>query len=452
MLDSRAAVRAGLSALVVVSAAVLAYGFLTDPGAGEGLVDQGEFAPVEGELTVVTTQKGPRGGMLAVFDGDGDTVYRNATYDAYWDVDPAPDGEHTLEFVASREVHGPDCPDAGRVEKCFEVVIQQENVSTGGTSRLYSRIDYMTYTDRFGPSESLRWHDVDRVNDTHFVVADNEENRVVFLDVRTGIVTWEWEAESAFSPESGGVYPYDWTHVNDVELVRDGRVIQVSLRNQDQVIHLDRRTGRVRSSFTLGADDRHDILYEQHNPDYIPASRGGPAVLVGDSENNRVVEYQHEDGNWTRTWLFTDARLQWPRDADRLPNDHTLVTDSLGDRVIEVDESGEVVYSVDIAVPYEAERLETPDESGGGTSARRADLQSRSPETVDRSPSLGQRVKSLFPSKLVNALQHVTPGWMGVVEFGALVVFVVAGTLLAVFEAYARWTVSLRSPLLVDRR
>jgi hypothetical protein len=70
------------------------------------------------------------------------------------------------------------------------------------------------------------------------------------------------------------------------------------------------------------------LFYEQHNPDYIPEERGGPAVLVADSENGRVVEYGRTpgngtpvtDGTWERTWQWRDGRLQWPRDADRLPN------------------------------------------------------------------------------------------------------------------------------------
>ncbi|MFB6311875.1 MAG: hypothetical protein ABEH64_11930, partial [Salinirussus sp.] len=48
----------------------------------------------------------------------------------------------------------------------------------------------------------------------------------------------------------------------------------------------------------------------------------------------------------------------WPRDADRLPNGHTLITDSLNQRVLEVTRDGELIWSTTMAAaPYEADRL-----------------------------------------------------------------------------------------------
>jgi len=64
--------------------------------------------------------------------------------------------------------------------------------------------------------------------------------------------------------------------------------------------------------WTLGSEDDYDTIYEQHNPDFIPAERGGPAVVVADSENGRVLEYQREDGDWEQSWTWEDRRLQWP--------------------------------------------------------------------------------------------------------------------------------------------
>ncbi|MFC7195040.1 hypothetical protein ACFQL4_10875 [Halosimplex aquaticum] len=148
------------------------------------------------------------------------------------------------------------------------------------------------------------------------------------LNTTTKEIEWEWEAQTDFPLSGGGPYPNDWTHVNDIEVLPDGRFM-VSLRNQDQVVFLKQGTGLLENQ-TLGAEDDHDVLYEQHNPDFIPAERGGPAVLVADSENDRVVEYQREGGNWTRTWKWSDGTVDWPRDADRLPNGNTLIVDSNG--------------------------------------------------------------------------------------------------------------------------
>jgi hypothetical protein len=207
----------------------------------------------------------------------------------------------------------------------------------------------------------------------------------------------------------------------------------VSARNQDRVVFLN-RSGLI-DEWTLGEEDDYSILYEQHNPDYIPAERGGPAVLVGDSENNRIVEYQRTGGGWNQTWEWRDARMQWPRDADRLPNGHTLITDSNGNRVFEVDEQGEIVWSVNIAFPYEAERLGTGDESSGGPSAARADLDSRTGGMSDRALILA---KQFIPGKYLNGIMYITPIWMGFLEVLELVTLLATCLLWVGSEAFWR--------------
>jgi hypothetical protein len=129
----------------------------------------------------------------------------------------------------------------------------------------------------------------------------------------------------------------------------------LSPRNFDQVLLVNRTTGDV--EWTLGSDGDFETLRQQHNPDYLENEAGQSTVLVADSENQRVVEYERADGTWTRTWTL-EGQLDWPRDADRLPNGNTLVTDSKHDRVIEVTPDGEVVWEVyGPWLVYDAERL-----------------------------------------------------------------------------------------------
>ena len=66
------------------------------------------------------------------------------------------------------------------------------------------------------------------------------------------------------------------------------------IRNQDQIVFIEPGRG-VLANRTLGAEVDFSTLRGQHNPDYIPESRGGPAVLVADSHNDRAVEYQLRD-------------------------------------------------------------------------------------------------------------------------------------------------------------
>ncbi|WP_152043338.1 aryl-sulfate sulfotransferase [Salinigranum salinum] len=215
-------------------------------------------------------------------------------------------------------------------------------------------------------------HDVDRLTDEELVVAAMREwnpetktnhDRIFVYNLTTNETTWEWEFRHHFPPRTDGGHREDWSHVNDVDPLPGDRLL-VSPRNFDQVLVVDRETGEI--EMRLGADDHHEILHEQHNPDYLVSNGGVPTILVADSENDRVVEYAREDGEWVRTWTLTG--LDWPRDADRLPNGNTLVTDSLNHRVIEVTPRGDVVWEYVVTWgPYEAERVAHGDGSAGPT-------------------------------------------------------------------------------------
>jgi len=455
-------VRAALALVVVCSALTLVVGYAdaqrtSDRIAGDPRVEDalrtGDRSPVvasRNATTVVATDSNavvsddgsaPRAqAELVAFGPDGRIYYYGNEHTRYWDVDPVDGTSATVEFVYADHLDSADCDGA----VCTESGVERVNLTTGERTAVFSRIT---------PGEhSTRWHDVDRIDNRRLLVADIARDRVFVVDAPTGRVVWEWDAQSTFDVASGGPYPDDWTHLNDVEYVEvDGReAVMVSLRNQDQVVFIG-LDGRLLEEWTLGADDDHDVLYEQHNPDFVPAERGGPALLVADSENRRVVEYGRDDGEWVRTWTWTDARLQWPRDADRLPNGHTLVTDSNGDRVIELDREGDVVWTAPMGFPYEAERLGTGDESAGGESARALGLSDRHAAPGDDS-TLG-RVLSALPPAVRNGVWYLLPRWVGGGEVLALLALLVGGLAWAVLEY--RWserTVELRSPLRVMRR
>jgi len=250
------------------------------------------------------------------------------------------------------------------------------------------------------------------------------------VNTTTGEKIWQWNVSEEFDSDSGGVYPDDWTHLNDVEYLDDGRVM-ANLRNQDQVVFIEPGEG-LRENWTLGSDDDHEVLYEQHNADYIPADRGGPAVVVADSENSRIVEYQRVDGSWKLSWLWEDTRLQWPRDADRLPNGNTLIVDSHGQRLLEVNETGAVIAKRDFKQGgYDAERLGTGDESAGGYSIQYLLADGRNGTTPGANGTPPGEVTAyvqsgcdgaldclrgfatdLTPSLLLNGALYVLPHWV----------------------------------------
>ena len=389
---------------------------------------------------------GPRArSELVAFAPNGSVLYYNDSHTRHWDVDPVPGTSATVEYMYADHLNASACPtdvdldrrnvsqeqwdryaESRETDACTRNGFERVNLTTGEVTPVWSQVT--------PGKEATRYHDADRINDTHIVVADIYLDRVFVVNTRTNQTEWTWNANGNFDRESGGEYPFDWTHINDVEMLKDGRIM-VSARNQDRVIFLNRSTG-IERNWTLGGEDDYGVLYEQHNPDYIPAENGGPAALVADSENNRVVEYQRRNGSWERSWVWRDARMQWPRDADRLPNGHTLIADSNGNRVFEVNKRGEVVWSVNIAFPYEAERLGTGDESSGGPSATKANLQSHTPGVVE-SVLIG--VKELVPGRYLNGLMYITPVWMGFAEVLELAVLLVSGLTLGAAELVWRY-------------
>ncbi|MFC6718492.1 aryl-sulfate sulfotransferase [Natrialbaceae archaeon GCM10025810] len=391
----------------------------------------------------VVTESG-RAGTITAYDPDGEVLYYNNSRTKYFDVDPTEDDPMTVEYTASDTIHseGPTCSDP----PCTRNVIERANLTTGEVEVLYERYDYKEI--------AAEWHDADRIDDERFVVADIAADQVFIVNTETEVVEWLWDAQSDFPVEEGGPYPEDWAHINDVEYIEEGEMegtIMASLRNQDQVVFLDEEEGLI-EDWTLGSEDDYDVQYEQHNPDYIPESEGGPAIVSADSENGRVQEFQREDGEWNRSWEWSDDQMQWPRDADRLPNGNTLITDTHGNRVVEVNPEGEVEWEAESTLPYEAERLESGDESEGGQSAAELGLESRTPaedggdggdgesgllSAFDPLDYLGGLVESILPDRIYNGLLFATPVWMGSSEFAAIGVALLTG--LAWVGTEVRW-------------
>lgn len=403
--------------LLLVVVCLLAVGVIVADGAtgGVGRETVAPSAPPADGITVISADAAG-GGYLVAYGPDGDQLYRTTTPEYVYDVDPVPGTAATVTYARATELSPAAC---GATTPCLRSSLVRLNLSTGSDRVLWSRV-------RPVRGGTAKIHDIDRVGANRWLVADIADDAAYVVNASTGVVSWRWNAQAAFPRAGGGSYPGDWTHINDVEVLADGSYM-LSLRNQDQVVFVDPATGLNRSR-TLGADGAHDILHEQHNPDLL---RDGAttAVVVSDSENNRIVEYTRTGSTWTRSWTWRDHTLQWPRDADRLPDGNTLVTDTHGDRVLEVAPNGSVVWAVTVAGPYEAERLGTGPESTGGPPAVRADLTSRTADRADADASpVAVLVDAwtaavwLLPPVLVNGVTFALPARFGVPTVGGLLV------------------------------
>lgn len=269
----------------------------------------------------------------------------------------------------------------------------------------------------------------------------NFSHNIYQLNLSTGEIEWEYKFKEHFPRSAGSGYSKGYTHLNDVDVVDNGTAILASPRNFDRVVLIDKSTKELR--WTLGEEDNYEILNEQHNPALL--SVDPPVVLVADSENRRVVEYQRlSNGTWVETWKFEPLDLAdnsdfgtkdlaWPRDADRFPNGNTLITASAGGHVLEVTPDKEVVWSVsDIEKVYEAERLQYGDEPRGPpiTELRDVNLSvQRENAPVEESDG----VLSMFNNYYYLA-SWVIPAWITQSAFYSLHLVLVIGLLWGRFE------------------
>jgi len=269
-------------------------------------------------------------------------------------------------------------------------------------------------------------HDVEPLPGGGFLLVDMDRERLVAVE--NGSVTWQWHARSHYEAPPDPTTT-DWLHLNDVDVVEPDRYL-VSVRNANQLLVVERGAG-VTQVINADEDDTDDescrgqlvdadgdgdvrcgdptILDHQHNPQWL--SEG--AVLVADSGNDRVVElHRTADGDWEPAWTLTRANglgLAWPRDADRLPNGHTLVTDTLNRRVLAVNEEGTVLWSTRVArIPYDADRLPAGEPVGAPRYAV-TDWRGRLPREVPVLSPLLRGLRGVVPA---------TPFWFGESQLG----------------------------------
>ncbi|WP_115865504.1 arylsulfotransferase family protein [Halorussus litoreus] len=277
--------------------------------------------------------------------------------------------------------------------------------------------DHQTLVYEFDPRAQERvWSETFDLADTHDADLINGGREILIANMRnydessganddslrvynrtTGEFEWVWRFDDHYDPDDMEEnYTDDWSHVNDIDKIGDGRYL-ASPRNFDQAIVVNRSTGEI--EMKLGEDGRHGILDEQHNPDYLESENGTPTLLVGDSGNDRIVEYANPDGDltdgagWNRTWTLA-GDLDWPRDADRLPDGDTLVTDSSNHRVVEVSPEGEVVWEFYAPwLVYDAARVSVPGEHATGPTM--ADLNATGTYEIEGSATLHEDTAAL---------------------------------------------------------
>jgi len=339
-MPSRGQYRGVFVTVVLVSVALLANGYTpygaTTLGSADAAMDRPPeareaLAPPADGVTVVAArgfEDHSDSAALLAFGSDGDPIYFDNSHSTYWDVEPGAGGGQTVVYVGRTTVDGRSTS-----------VLERVDLTTGEVERL-------------AESVGAGWRTVDRINDTHLLVGNATEGRTFVFDAENRTVTWEWTSQSFRSGIDGS---HKGIRLNDVASLPDGRIL-VSLHAKDQSIFVG-RDGEVRTDWSIGELMNHEVLYHQHDLEYVPERRGGPAVLAADSGNDRVVEFQRRDGDWEESWERATGRMDDPHDVERLPDGATLIANTGGDEVVVVSPSGSVEWAVDVINPVDAERL-----------------------------------------------------------------------------------------------
>lgn len=275
----------------------------------------------------------------------------------YYDVERLPNGSALVAF----EDQSVDCPESANVSP--DCGLTGVRIIDPDSGEIQWRYEWLTY-QQF----STEVHDADYLPETNeVVIADMEAERIFTVAVDTKAVTWQWHASSVYQEPAKGAKHTDWLHINDVDRIQPG-VFMVSVRNADQILFVNRDCTCVVEVINPGS--KNTLLNKQHNPQWL----GGdpPTVLVSDSENDRAVQLERQGQNdWRPTWAIYEAdgqHLDWPRDADRLPNGNVLITDTGNRRIVEVSPDGELIRSIRITGDkhvYEADVNGTEYPSGG---------------------------------------------------------------------------------------
>ena len=222
-------------------------------------------------------------------------------------------------------------------------------------------------------------HDADRLPNGNTLVVwgggDEPDDAHVKEINPEGEIVWAWYAKDHFyaSPYKD-IDNEGWTHTNAATRLSNGNTL-ISPRNFNFVVEVDPQGSVIR---TLG----EGLLYYQHDPVILPdgnllsGSHRPPPMLASSIVSYPALEIELETGVIVWGDFIWPAELRYgARDANRLPNGHTLV--QVGTRVAELTTDGEIVWQLRLKEAIEKEIQSTKQnfQSRSFYKAERIDIQ-----------------------------------------------------------------------------
>ncbi len=257
------------------------------------------------------------------------------------------------------------------------------------TASIYSEMNQIYLLD---PNGTIKWrqtglsfpHEVEYVQyqgNYYYFIADTNNNSAKMFDsdfnmiweFRPDLINWT-EINPAWGPDSYYNNPieYGWTHLNDVDFIVGSEhnttydSLLISINRFDLVLLLN-----FTAEFDehLSGDDFGSAeniywwygpgeIHLQHNPDMLPNGN----IVICDSYAGRVIEVNKTSKEIVHTISSAGGKsFVIVKDADYNPiNDYYLITDSGNNRIVIIDNNGELLWEwkKDLAIPYEADWLE----------------------------------------------------------------------------------------------
>jgi hypothetical protein len=183
-------------------------------------------------------------------------------------------------------------------------------------------------------------HDADRLANGNTLIAFGAYDSAGDAQVKeidpAGKRVWSWYANDVFTgAEYTGISNEGWTHTNAVSRLESGNTL-VSLRNFNVIAEVDPQGKRVK---TIG----EGVLVDQHDPLVLP---NGNILVANHGKPHEAIEL---DPAGAIVWRFPVREISSVpvRDANRLPNENTLITEA--DRIVEVTKDKQIVWQFRLA-------------------------------------------------------------------------------------------------------
>jgi uncharacterized protein (UPF0248 family) len=181
-------------------------------------------------------------------------------------------------------------------------------------------------------------HDADRLPDGNTLVvfggSDKKNDAQVKEINREGKIVWAWYAKDHFYKlPYKDIYNEGWTHTNAVSRLPNGNTL-ISPRNFNFLIEVDPEGSVVR---TIG----EGIFRNQHDPELL---HNGNILVANHRRPHRAIEIDPRTNEIVWKSAGFERNAAPVRDADRLPNDNTLITGTT--KIVEVNKENEIVWQL----------------------------------------------------------------------------------------------------------